>query len=266
MSADTTRSRLLGQVEKALEEAWGCALTDLPPVGLAIAPARRATSPLAVRTDGGALLIAEPSWERPWQDLIATVSAEELFSIFGVYELARTTLLDGVSAFGPVWHYLADRQSFQPAGGKAVEQLDQDALRCLDPATYWHCSVDDDGTVWGFAIRHKDRVIALATVWRNAETLWEIGVDVLPSGQGQGRGRAVVSAAMEWILGQAPLAAYTTGAFNIPSSRTAHSLGYRHVWSTIKRTSGPFVAPPGPLGRPLPDIVPQPYWQDYPEE
>ena len=80
------------------------------------------------------------------------------------------------------------------------------------------------------------------------------------------KGRAVVSAAAEWILSHAPLVLYTTGAFNIPSTRTAHSLGLRHLWTTIKRVPPPFVVPPGPIGSPHPDVVHAiAYWKDYPE-
>ena len=107
------------------------------------------------------------------------------------------------------------------------------------------------------------RITALATVWQTPDALWEIGVDVLPASQGQGWGRATVSAATAWILARAPVAYYTTGAFNVPSCRTARSLGFRHVWSFIRRLHGPFVVPPGPLGRPLPDVVPRPYWREY---
>ena len=47
--------------------------------------------------------------------------------------------------------------------------------------------------------------------------------------------------------------------------RTARSLGFHHVWSFIRRVDGPFKIPPGPIGRPLPDVIPQPYWRDYPD-
>lgn len=264
MNADQTRSRLLEQVKEMLEKSWGYTLADLPTMGIAVVPARRADSPLAVRTGDGALLLAEPQWEHAWQELAATLTVEQLFSNYGVFELARATLPDGVSPFGPVWCFLADGESLRPATDNVVEALDSETLRQLPAATYWHCSVEQ--ATCGFAIRHADKLVALATVWRTLETLWEIGVDVLPPAQGQGWGRAVVSAAAAWILVRAPVAYYTTGAFNVPSCRTARSLGFWQVWSSVKRRPGPFVVPPGPLGTPLSGVVPQPYWQEYPEE
>ncbi|MAG35839.1 MAG: hypothetical protein CL878_06310 [Dehalococcoidia bacterium] len=257
------RNRILAQVRPVLLETWGYSLSALPASGLEVVPAKQPDGPLAVRTDGGGLLLAEPQWLEAWQELSATVTMEQLFSIFGVFELARSTLPDGISVFGPVWYFLADRQALNPAPSAAVEVLAETALRRLDPATYWHCSTDSAAR--GFAVRDAGKVAALATVWQNPDTLWEIGVDVLPGAQGRGHGRAVVSAAAEWALGHSPVVVYTTGAFNIPSTRTALSLGLRHIWTTIKRTSGQFVVPPGPLGNPLPDVVPQAYWQDYPE-
>lgn len=261
----TSRSWFLAQVEPALREYWGYGFDDVPGDGVRVVPIRTAHSPLAIRYGGGALLLAEPGWHAAWERLAATLSLEQLFSILGVYELARTTLPDGYSTFGPVWAFLASARTFRPvASDDRVEVLDEAALRPLPDAVYWHCSVDS--ALQGFAIRHKGRIAALATVWRTPEGFWEIGVDVLPAGQSRGQGRAVVSAATAWILERAPVAYYTTGAFNVPSNRTALSLGYTHLWTIIKRLSGPFVVPPGPLGRPLPHITPTPYWRDYPAD
>src|SRR5438876_262034 len=83
--------------------------------------ARRAGAPLAVRLGDGGALLAEPQWYPIWEELVATLSVEQLFSIYGVFELARTTLPEGVSPFGPVWAFLADRHSFRPAGHEVVE-------------------------------------------------------------------------------------------------------------------------------------------------
>ncbi len=263
MTINAMRDRILAQVEPILLDTWGYPVSALPAAGLEVVPAKQPAGPLAVRTDGGGLLLAESQWRDAWHHLAATLTLEQLFSIFGVFELARTTLSDGVSVFGPVWYFLADRQALTPAPSAHVEELEEGTLRGLDPAIYWHCSTDSASR--GFAVRETGKVTALATVWQNPDTLWEIGVDVLPAAQGRGQGRAVVSAAAEWVLSHAPLVVYTTGAFNIPSTRTAHSLGLRHIWTTIKRTPGPFVVPPGPIGNPHPDVVPRPYWQDYPE-
>ncbi len=263
MTTNTMRERILAQVEPILLDMWGYPVSALPAAGLEVVPAKQPDGPLAVRTDGGALLLADPQWQDAWQGLVRVLTLEQLFSILGVFELARTTLPDGVSVFGPVWYFLADRQALTPVPSAHVEELDGQPLRDLDPAVYWHCSTDTASR--GFAVREAGHVTALATVWQNPDTLWEIGVDVLPAAQGRGQGRAVVSAAAEWILSHAPLVVYTTGAFNIPSTRTAHSLGLRHIWTTIKRVPPPFVVPPGPIGSPRPDIVPQAYWKDYPE-
>lgn len=260
---DATRTRLLAGARAALEEAWGYALTAIPAAGLSAAPTRRETAPLAVRVGDGGLLLGRPAWQPVWNDLAADLSVEQLFSIYGVFELARTTLMDGVSPFGPVWCFLADRESLRPVHDHAVHEVDEAGLRRLSTDTYWHCSVDSAAR--GFALAHGGQITALATVWQTPESFWEIGVDVLPGNQGQGSGRTIVSAAARWILTRAPLVYYTTGAFNIPSCRTARALGFHHVWSVIKGLNGPFRVPPGPLGRPLPGVEPAPYWREYPQ-
>src|SRR5438094_2223951 len=108
MNEAATRARLLAHVQAALESAWGYALADVPATGLAVLPVRRAAAPLAVRLGDGGVLLAEPPWYPVWEALAATLSVEQLFSIYGVFELARATLPDGVSPFGPVWAFLAD--------------------------------------------------------------------------------------------------------------------------------------------------------------
>ena len=236
MTTNAMRERILAQVEPILLDTWGCPVSALPASGVEVMPAKQPDGPLAVRTDGGALLLADPQWRDAWHDLAATLTLEQLFSIFGVFELARTTLPDGVSVFGPVWYFLADRQALTPVPSAHVEELEGKPLRDLDPAVYWHCSTDTASR--GFAVREAGKVTALATVWQNPDTLWEIGVDVLPERRGRGHGRAVVSAAAEWILSHAPLVVYTTGAFNIPSTRTRALAWPAHIWTTIKRTPG----------------------------
>jgi hypothetical protein len=265
VSADPRRERLVALAAPALAAAWGVPLDAVPDRGVAVMPAVAAQGPLAVRSGDGALLLARPEWVAPWERLAHELSVEQLFSIFGVYELARAALPQGVSPFGPVWCFLVDRTglSAPPAGLEDVQALTPEACRRLPDETFWHCAPAT--AAQGFGLRVGGEVAALATVWPAPEGFWEIGVDVLPAAQGRGRGRAVTWAAARWILERAPLAYYTTGAFNIPSTRNALTLGFRHCWSVIKGLPGPFLVPPAPIGRPLPDVEPKPYWRDYPE-
>ena len=55
-----------------------------------------------------------------------------------------------------------------------VEELEGQPVSDLDPAGYWHCSTDTVSR--GFAKREAGDVTALATVWQDPDTLWEIGV------------------------------------------------------------------------------------------
>jgi hypothetical protein len=262
---DPGRARLLAAAAPALAGFWGYALDAVPDSGLAVLPRRAPEGPLAVRVGDGALLLAEPGWQAAWERLARDLTLEQLFSVYGVYELARAALPDGVSPFGPVWCFLVDRAQLvpPPAALEEVVGLDGAACRALPEATYWHCSPSKAAR--GFSVASGGRVVALATVWQTPESFWEIGVDVLTAAQGRGLGRAVSWAAADWILERAPLAYYTTGAFNVPSNRNARALGFRHCWSVINGLTGPFLAPPGPRGRPLPDVEPRPYWREYPE-
>jgi hypothetical protein len=263
-SGDPRREQLIALAAPALAGSWGFPLDAVPDRGVVVLAHDAPRGTLAVRFGEGALLLAQPEWIAPWERLAHELSVEQLFSIFGVYELARSTLPQGVSPFGPVWCFLVDRIGLPapPAGLDGVQTLAPEACRELSDETYWHCA--PASAAQGFGVRVEGEIAALATVWPAPEGFWEIGVDVLPAAQGRGRGRAVTWAAARWILERAPLAYYTTGAFNIPSTRNARALGFRHCWSVIKGLRGPFLVPPAPIGRPLPDVVPQPYWRGYP--
>ena len=142
MTTTAMRARILAQVEPIILDTWGYPVSALPAAGLEVVPAKQPDGPLAVRTDGGALLLADPQWQDAWQELVRVLTLEQLFSILGVFELARTTLPDGVSVFGPVWYFLADRPALTPVPSGHVEELEGQPLRDLDPAVYWHCSTD----------------------------------------------------------------------------------------------------------------------------
>ncbi|MGE3077067.1 MAG: GNAT family N-acetyltransferase [Dehalococcoidia bacterium] len=76
----------------------------------------------------------------------------------------------------------------------------------------------------------RDEAIALAGVF-DTYGLAEIGIDVVPSHQGQGLGRAAVAAAVLAILDAANVPFYGCAPNNIRSQRTALSTGFLPVCS-----------------------------------
>ncbi len=127
---------------------------------------------------------------------------------------------------------------------------DKVELAVIDRDTFWHCFISE--AMAGFGIHESGRLVALACVRDEGDSVWEIGMDVLHDAQGGGLGRAVTSAAAKWILDHDKLVLATTSAFNVPSARTLRSVGLQYTFSNMGGRPGGFRMPPQPLGSPYP--------------
>ena len=85
----------------------------------------------------------------------------------------------------------------------------------------------------------------------------------MPTAKGRGLGRAVVSAAGQWILSHNRLIYATTAAWNVPSARLLRSVGLKHVASIMTGIAGPFRIPPQPLGYPRQGTQIYNYYPDW---
>jgi hypothetical protein len=185
-------------------------------------------------------------------DVVSGLSIDELFSVFGTYELGRVTLPHGISVWGPSLYYFGDDRTVQPEVPGEVRALSKDEMgEVVDPEVFWHCSWEE--AVIGFGVFSGTQLSALATVRDFDAPVYEIGVDVAPGVGRRGLGRAVMNAAAAWILDQGRLILATTSSWNVPSSRLLRSIGLRHVVSDLEGKFGPFRVPPKALGKPLPD-------------
>ena len=179
------------------------------------------------------------------------LSEDELFSIFGSYELSRVTLPHGVSVFGPNFYYFGDAGTFKPCGKDiAVSLSKEEVIRTVDSKIFWHC--DWVRSSANFGIIENDKLVALTTVWPLGGKVYEIGVDVAPGLGLSGLGRIVMSAACRWILDREGLILARSSQWNIPSVRLLRSIGLRYTLSDLIGNRGQFKVPPQPLGNPLP--------------
>ena len=180
------------------------------------------------------------------------LSQDELFSIFGSYELARVTLGQGISIWGPSLYYFGDSDSFRSTNREiAVPMTKEEVERAVDAKVFWHC--DWEKASANFGVLEGDRLVALTTVLPRGGTVFEIGVDVAPGSGLCGLGRSVMSAACRWILDQDGLILACSAQWNIPSVRLLRSMGLRYVLSDLAGRSPPFKVPPQPLGKPIPE-------------
>jgi RimJ/RimL family protein N-acetyltransferase len=203
----------------------------------------------AIKVDKRGIITTRAEWLDALKLSIADLSTDQLFSIFGAYELSRITLDDGIGVWGPSWLLVGESGSFLPVNDTRPIQLTADEIsQHADHNLFWHCFLDQ--VVTGFAIFEMEQLVALASVSPVNDEIWEIGIDVVPTAKGRGLGRAVVSAAGQWILSHDRLIYATTAAWNVPSARLLRSVGLKHVASIMTGISGPFRIPPQPLGYP----------------
>ncbi len=246
--------RLIDRARPWIEEQLGFPLPLRAPRGLPIVravPGREAAAPLwAIRVGPIVAVSVRPEIEAETRRVVLGLHPDQLFSVLGTYELSRVTLPHGAAVWGPVPNYIADESTWRPAGDSRPVRLSTKRLAAVDWDTFWHC---DKKPLGAFGIYEAGNLEALATVADHGESMWEIGVDVTPDLKSRGLGRAVVSAAGDWILESGQTVHATAAFWNVPSSRTLRSVGMQYVFSTMTARPGPFRVPPQPLGRPLPD-------------
>ncbi|MEM7133992.1 MAG: GNAT family N-acetyltransferase [Chloroflexota bacterium] len=247
-----------------IEERIGCSLAEAVKGSTVILPNRVQDSEplLALRIGESAFMRVRPTWFEAARDVADGLTLDELFSIFGAYELARVALAEDVGVWGPSWYYFGDAAHFSATPAHDVVHLSSEEIDLLaDREIFWHCNWWD--AVVSFGILDDGQLVALATVHDQGSPVYEFGVDVAPGSGRQGLGRSVVSAAGKWILQQGGLILARTAPWNVPSSRLQRSMGLRYIMCDIVGIPGPFRVPPQPLGKPLPDAELYNYYPDW---
>ena len=239
----------------ALEEKLGASLdvmASAPVPVLASAQRSPELRPLwALRSGNRGLVSVQEQWVEPLQAVVNGLALDELFSIFGAYELSKITLSDGVALWGPSMYYFGDERTLRPSLEAGAVQFEVEELRrSIDCEIFWHCSLDEALT--GFGVVEEGEIVALAVVVPTFEQIWEIGMEVAPRAKGRGLGRAVVGAAGRWIVQNERLVMATVAPWNVPSTRTLRSVGLNYVLMSMDTLAGHFHVPPQPLGHPRP--------------
>ena len=248
-----TQQSLMDGLRPWVEARLGVSLEALgDPAPVLASQACSADSPLwAVKVAGRAVVTVHTTCVAALRPVVGGLALDELFSVFGAYELSRVTLPHGFGVWGPTLYNAADESCFRPAGDERPVQLSAAELATsVDFDLFWHCPRGRENT--GFGIFEADRLVALATVWPEFDRLWDVGLDVVPDARGRGLGAAVLSAAGRWILGQGAVMVASVAPWNVPSARVQRALGMQHLFTDMRGMPGPMRVPPQPLGTPLP--------------
>ena len=135
---------------------------------------------------------------------------------------------------GVCWVLGSDPPAHRLPPGHRLEVVDEVWLNDLIPRGRFENGAGQPSGVDGRAVRNlygmavhddDDEVVALAGAF-NTYGLHEIGVDVVAEHQGEGLGRAVVSALAREILDRGAVPFYGCNPSNIRSMRTALSAGF----------------------------------------
>ena len=95
--------------------------------------------------------------------------------------------------------------------------------------------------VLGVGAYDGDRLAGLAACSADCETMWQIGVDVLPQYRRQGVASAVTAGLALEILARGKVPFYCAAWSNIPSVRNAIRSGFRPAWVQMTAKSAEFV-------------------------
>ena len=148
---------------------------------------------------------------------------------------------DHQTMFGPESKYICTQDSFQPypfGGEIEVSLIQEERIKQLygnnlfpnalgqryDPQRpkLLACSAKCDGVIIGLAAASVD-----------CDSMWQVGIDILPGYRNRGIGKALVSRLTEALFRIRKLPYYSTGISNISSRRIAISLGYRPAWVEV---------------------------------
>jgi len=243
------RGSALRIVRKTLAADFACEEGDFDKEGITfclskeLEGARRFPLPerfLAVVTMGRGVVVSCSADRLRWaRTNLRRFAPEALFDASAIARMEKYVARDHQTMFGPELRYICTQDTFHPypLGGEieanlirevSIKQLYENnwfphALgRQHDPQRprLLACSAEHDGVIVGLAAASAD-----------SDSMWQVGIDVLPDYRNRGIGKALVSQLTEALFDLEKLPYYlTTGMVNISSRRIAVSLGYRPAW------------------------------------
>jgi len=245
------RGSALRIVRKILAADFACEEGDFTKEGITfclskeLGGARRFPLPerfLAVVTMGRGVVVSCSADRLRWaRTNLKSCSPEALFYALAMARMEKYVARDHQTMFGPELKYICTQDSFQPyhlGGELRVDLIREERIRQIyrnnqfpnalgrrhDPQRprLLGCSAEHDGTTVGLAAASAD-----------SDSMWQVGIDMLPDYRNRGIGKALVSQLTEALFKIGKLPYYSTAISNIPSRRLAISVGYRPTWVEV---------------------------------
>ena len=190
----------------------------------------------------GALVTGIPRAVNALTPVLGGMSTTELFSPLGIAEIRRALPeQDGESLLqdGGLDYTIDVPENFRPAAtGHEPQPLTAKDIPSATRDFGLRMSEADasppEGRVWAFTCCDGGERVSIAVIRWEAEPIGTIAIaGTKPKYRQKGYGRAVVSAATEYILHQGHVASYGTVRGNLPALRMIRPLGYRLAYETL---------------------------------
>lgn len=131
-------------------------------------------------------------------------------------------------------HHYIPAESFTPVEKtydlKWYEEKEIEVFRGDD--RFWEALLFDESTPDMLAVcaMDGDTILGMASVTRDCDYLWQIGVNVTPEGRGKGIGAYVTAALKEEVLKRGIVPTYATVESHIKSQRVAFKAGFEPIF------------------------------------
>lgn len=217
---------------------YDCTPEDMRTSGLVLRPAIRKPgmrpvgegSLIKAAVFRGTLLVMADERVLPWcREHLAHASPawlSEPESLRALDDLARTY---GQHLADTHHHYLPWEGFPKTPKRFDLRWYEQDELlQFKGDSRFWEALLFDERTPDMLAVCavEGDTILGMASVTRNCERLWEIGVNVTTDGRGRGVGAYVVGMLKEEVLRRGVIPTYATVESHIQSQRTAFRAGF----------------------------------------
>ena len=248
----SNRESALKLVRQILAADFACEESDFDKEGITfhlakeLEGARRVPLPdkfLAVVTMGRGVVVSCSADRLRWaRTNLKSFAPEALFYASAIARMEKYVARDHQTMFGPELRYICTQDTFQPypLGGEIeVGLIQEESIKQLYgnnrfPNALGRRYDPQRPRLLACSAKHDGVIVGLAAASADSDSMWQVGLDVLPGYRNRGIGKALVSRLTEALFDIEKLPyCQTTGMSNISSRRIAISVGYRPAWVEI---------------------------------
>jgi FR47-like protein len=249
--ANGDRSEAMVTIKRVLAADYACDEAAFTTDAISVVPFERragrrmypvASKPLVIGSTGtGAVVSCDPRRVDWMRSLVAGIERDDLFEPATIAKINERVTAEGQRLVGPHLRYACSRDRFRsvPQGELHVDLIagvEVIELAESTPSFPHALSSNHDLPIpdlIAVVAREGNQIVGVAAAAAEADSLWQIGVDVLPETRQNGVGRKIVSLLTKAILERDAVPFYSTSPSNIASRSIAVGLGFWPAWTEI---------------------------------